>query len=82
MKFNLYSFRDVKTSFGQPFCEQSDEAAKRGFSFAVNNPEGIMNFAPTDFELYRIGTFNAVSGQLEPEQVPVFIVNGSSVFGG
>ena len=35
MKFPMYSYRDIKVGFGQPFCDQNDNTAMRGFSFAV-----------------------------------------------
>ena len=60
----LYSIRDSKTSFGVPFCEQSDAAAQRGFSFAFHNQQSLVGFSPADFSLYRIGTFDDVSAKL------------------
>lgn len=72
----LYSIRDSKVSFGVPFLEQSDAAARRGFSFAFHNQNSVVGFSPSDFSLYRIGTFDDVSAKLE-SITPVFICSAS-----
>lgn len=72
----LYSIRDSKTSFGVPFCEQSDASAQRGFSFAFHNQSSLVGFSPSDFSLYRIGTFDDVSAKLK-SITPVFICSAS-----
>lgn len=81
MKYPVYSYRDQKVGFGQPIVDQSDAAAIRGFSFAMNNKNGIMNFSPKDFDLYKIGEFDTIKGVFIPEKVPVLIMSGSSVVG-
>lgn len=81
MKYPIYSMRDSKVGFGTPFVETSDVTAQRGFAFAINNKDGIMGFSPSDFDLYRLGWFDTESGQIGSEDVPFFIVSGSSVFG-
>ena len=64
-----------------PQCDQNESTAVRGFAYAINNGEGIMNYSPSDFELYEIGLFDCESGQLIPNDMPKFIVSGSSVVG-
>lgn len=79
MKYPVYAFRDVKTQFGQPYIEQNEDAAVRGFGLMMNNPDSVMKFSPGDFDLYHIGYFDTDSGLIEGLQVPEFIVNGKSV---
>lgn len=79
MKYGVYSYRDNKTSFGQIWYDHNDEAAKRGFAMMMNNPSGIMGFAPADFDLFRIGTFDSDNGQLVPDWPIVYLCNGNTV---
>lgn len=80
MKYPIYSYRDIKVGFGMPMVDQNDASALRGFAFAVNGRDGIMNFSPADFELYKIGEFDTEKGTIEPA-TPEFMVSGSSVRG-
>lgn len=79
MKYPIYSIRDVKVGFGTPNIDQSDASAIRGFSYAINNREGLMNYSPKDFDLYKIGEFDVDSGTIKAEKIPVLVVNGSDV---
>lgn len=79
MKYGVYSYRDNKTSFGQIWYDHNDEAAKRGFAMMMNTPSGIMGFAPADFDLFRIGTFDSDNGQLVPDWPIVYLCNGNAV---
>ncbi len=81
MKLPMYSYRDRLVGFGKPLIDISDQTAIRGFSFQVNNPDGLENFSPKDYELYRIGTFDADTGKIIPEEVPVLIVEATAVIG-
>ena len=80
MIYPVYCIKDNKVGFQpQLLLESNEPAAVRGFSYAVNN-NGIMNFSPKDYDLYKIGKFDSDSGKLEYE-VPTLIISGSSVFG-
>lgn len=79
MVYGVYAFRDNKTAFGQIWCDSSDEAAKRGFSMMINNGDGIMGFAPSDFDLFKIGEFDSDNGQLTPCWPITYLVNGNAV---
>ena len=57
----------------------NDDAAKRDFAYAVNNNPGVMNFSPADYDLYRVGTFDSLNGDIKSEKVCKFIVNGREV---
>lgn len=80
MKYPVYSYRDQKVGFMPPQCDQSDQSAVRGFSYAINGNNGMMHFSPKDFDLYKVGEFDTDNGTIEP-CTPVLIASGSSVFG-
>lgn len=64
MKYGIYSIRDRKTGFYPPTCDQNDASAVRNFEYAVNK-EGLINYSPQDFDLYKIGYFDVESGHIE-----------------
>lgn len=72
MVYNIYSVRDVKTGFANPFVDVNDESAKRGFFFAFSQNSSIINFSPADFSLYKIGTFDSSSGSVG-SVLPVYV---------
>lgn len=77
MKYGIYSIRDAAAGvFTAPTIDLTDESATRGFSQAVNNAGSMMNFVPSDFSLYRIGTLDVESGQIEPISPPAKLVSG------
>lgn len=80
MIYPIYCVRDNKVGFQpQMLVEQNDASAMRGFKYAVN-AEGLMNYSPSDFDLYKIGEFDTEKGSLVP-CIPVNICSGSSVIG-
>lgn len=79
MIYTLYAIRDKFQGFMSPQPDQSDESAKRNFAFAINNNPGIMGFAPADFDLFAVGSFDSQSGKVT-EIVQQFICNGQEVF--
>lgn len=82
MKYPIYAVRDVHVGFNQPMTDLNDNCAQRNFAYAINNPgNGVMNFSPKDYDLYKIGEFDTESGFIVPEAVPVLIVTGQSVYG-
>lgn len=77
MKYGIYSIRDDSAHvFTAPTIDLTDESAMRGFSQAVNNAGSVMNFCPSDFHLYRIGTLDVESGSIEPIIPPTMLVSG------
>ena len=77
MKYGIYSIRDAAAHvFTAPTIDLTDESAIRGFSQAVNNAGSVMNFCPSDFALYRIGTLNVEAGTVDPMTPPTMLVSG------
>lgn len=82
MKYPIYAVRDIHVGFNQPMTDLNDNCAIRNFTYAINNPQnGVMNFSPKDYDLYKIGEFDTDTGLIDHEPVPVLIVTGQSVFG-
>lgn len=80
--YRVFAIKDEKVGkFGNIFTDQSDVAAVRGFSMAVNSGEGLMNYAPADFGLYYVGNYDNEKGILVSEPYPRLLVSGSDVFG-
>lgn len=82
MKYNLYAIRDSKANyFWQPQPDLNDAVAKRGFAMMINSSDlkSITGFAPGDFDLYNIGTFDSDSGIVEAIIPCLFVCNGRSV---
>lgn len=81
MKYGIYSIRDSAANvFTAPTIDITDESAIRGFSQAVNNSGSMMNFSPSDFTLYRIGTLDVEAGTIDPISPPSMIVCGDRLF--
>lgn len=79
MIYIVTSVRDIRAQvFMPPVCETSEATAIRNFAYGINN-SGIMNFAPKDFDLWKIGKFDTEKGTIEPEKVPVIITSGMDV---
>lgn len=77
MKYGVYSIRDAAAGvFTAPTIDLTDESAIRAFSQAVNNAGSMMNFLPSDFSLYRIGTLDVESGQINGINPPSMLVCG------
>lgn len=81
MIYPIYCIRDNKAGFQpQILVEQNDASAVRGFSYAINN-EGLMNYSPSDFELFKLGKIDTEKGIIFSINPPDLVVSGSSVFG-
>ncbi|WNK13343.1 MAG: nonstructural protein [Microvirus sp.] len=67
--FSLYDRKALV--YGNPFVSPSNAAALRTFSFEVNRVAdgNMLNSHPADFELFLLGQFDDVSGQLVPHDL-------------
>lgn len=72
MVSNVYSVRDTKVGFSDPFICPNDSAASRALSFSFNNATNMVSYSPADFNLYRIGTFDSDTGLIE-KCLPEFV---------
>lgn len=65
--YGLYSIRDIKSTYMQVLTDHNDATAIRGFKQAVMVPDSIMALHPTDFALYRVGSFDADTGEIQSQ---------------
>ncbi|WGL31368.1 nonstructural protein [Dipodfec virus UOA04_Rod_986] len=71
MVYGLYSIFDkVAGMYGNPFVQLNDNTAIRYFKSQMNQ----VQFEPTDFDLYKVGTFEPESGAVA--NTLEFIVHG------
>lgn len=78
MKKMLFAIKDNKVGFLAPMVDDNENTAIRNFKYAVSNND-ILNFAPSDFDLFRIGEFDTDSGIITALSSPDFICNGINV---
>lgn len=78
MKLIMCSVFDIKAAaYLQPFFVPNDNVARRSFGDAVLNPETGISKHVSDYKLYRIGTFDDLSGNVESFSKPEFLANAS-----
>ena len=75
MIMDIYAIKDKKVRFMSLFTQANEEIAKRNFKNTVNATE--MKLDPADFELWKLGTYNDLTGYIEPESK--FIISAAEV---
>lgn len=64
MIYGVFSIRDLKTGFLSVTVDVSDASAKRGFEHATRKPDSLFFTHPSDYSLYRVGSFDTDTGVL------------------
>lgn len=73
MKVNMYCILDRGVRcYTFPFGAHNDYAAMRIFYRACHDPESMMSVKPSDFALYRIGSYDDSNATIDPER-PEFL---------
>jgi len=68
MKHGLFSVRDSATeTYNVTFTAPTNAAAMRQFGDLANDQSTNVNKHPKDFTLYRVGTWDDDTGEIEPE---------------
>jgi len=76
----IYSIQDSKTGiFCRPFIMQTEAAAMRDFAHAANSPDNDVGRYPTDFTIFRLGSFDDLTGRITVEPSPVALALASSL---
>lgn len=76
---SIYCIRDAKVGFLTPIVDENDASALRNFSYGVNKADNVMGFAPGDFQLYKIGSFDDETGKIVSSELLELIADGLSV---
>lgn len=79
MKFYFYSMRDHKVGFMSPTLDINDATAYRNFAKAVSAPDGIIGFAPQDFDLFCIGEFDSETGYITAYDTIRLVCDAASI---
>lgn len=80
MIYPICAMRDEKVGFLAPTVEQNTEVAIRSFAQMCRDAKTVVNFAPGDFVLYKIGDFDTDTGELIP-CAPERLVDGVQIGG-
>ena len=68
MKLKIYSIKDTKVGFMQPFYQANQAVAIRAFNNAVNAKEiNNINQNADDMELWELGEFDDQTGEIKSE---------------
>ncbi len=79
MKYGIYSiFDEAAGIFTAPTIDISDESAIRNFQKACSEAGSMMNFKPSDFSLYAVGTWDTDTANIESFVPPSRLIVGSS----
>ncbi|WNK13825.1 MAG: hypothetical protein [Microvirus sp.] len=78
MKLNVYAiFDNAARAYLPPFFLLRDTMAIRSFTEAVNSKDHPLNKFPQDYSLFRLGSFDDSSGQIDNESPqPAFLISG------
>ncbi|QXP08070.1 MAG: nonstructural protein [Arizlama microvirus] len=80
MEMKIFSLRDIKIGrYHMPFLHHSENEAVRAVMLAMMGEKGELCNFPEDFELYQLGTFEEVIGQIKPFDGPKFLISCSSI---
>ena len=68
MKLKIYSIKDTKIGYMQPFYQNNEAVAVRNLSNAVNSPQlNNINQNLEDMELWQLGAFDDQTGEITSE---------------
>ena len=68
MKLGIYSVKDTKIGYMQPFYQNNEAVAVRNFSNAINSPQlNNINQNLEDMELWKLGAFDDQTGEITSE---------------
>lgn len=63
--------------FSAPFTSSTEETAVRDFARAVSDTRSMVDKFPQDYELHLLGSFNELSGEIEPVSIPKLLAKGA-----
>lgn len=66
-------------AYGRPFFVPHVNAAVRGFTDEVNNPQSDLFKHPADYDLFQLGDFDDSDGSFALLKKPEFVIAAKSV---
>lgn len=80
MQQKIFSIRDTKGEFySPPFYKHQTAEAIRDFTQAANDPQSTISKFPEDFDLFELGTYDNLTGKIDPLDTPHHIVKANQV---
>lgn len=80
---NVYSVFDTQAqTYNVPFFMKKDGQALRAFIDITNDPKTDIHKHPTDYVLFRLGSFDDESGVISPCEAPQRIANAWELLDG
>jgi len=71
MQLKIYSIRDAKAGiFHNPWMKNTHGEAERDFTELTKDEKSMVSKYPEDFDLYFLGSYDNVTGKLEPLDTP------------
>jgi len=68
MQLKVFSIHDkASEAFNQPFFMLTNAEAIRAFQNMARDPDTQINKDPLDFHLFRLGTFDNITGEVKNE---------------
>lgn len=64
MIMGLYAIKDAKSCFMPCTVDTNDSTAIRNFEHAVRQPGSLLASHPNDFALFRVGSYDDVTGSV------------------
>lgn len=79
--YYLYFLRDNKANatFGPLLTCRNDAEACRYFRDLIGNKQTLPGQHPEDFDLYCAGTFNDITGEIEPVDSTTLVIAGDTI---
>jgi hypothetical protein len=79
---NVYSVHDAAAqSYISLYYMPTDQMMIRAMAAAVNDDNHEWSRAPSDYRLYKLGTWDQENGKLNPETAPILIAGGAELRG-
>jgi hypothetical protein len=76
----IYSFYDKKSErYDTPFHCFEDLHAKRHFEITSMKEGSILNTFLTEFEMYQVGEFNVITGEISALDRPRLVMSGNQL---
>lgn len=80
MQLKMYSIRDSKAeAFNPPFYKNTHGEAERDFTTLVRDEKSQVHQYPEDYDLYYVGSWDQITGKIEPLDTPQHIVKAVQV---
>ena len=79
-RYLMFSVKDEKAqAFNLPFLQTNVDLAIRTLASSVTNPDSVVSKYPQDFTLYKLGTFDEITGAIVTLERPEYIIRADEL---